>query len=192
MTLDVRTMCLGALSKEEASGYELQKNFKEGPFSHFLEASYGSIYPALTRLTEEGLVTCSEQAQAGRPDKKVYSVTEAGRDTLKNALADFPAEDKHRSEFLFFMSFWDLMEADQIGRLIDLRIKTLLDRLAHIDESELEAKAKGQEFVLGYGRTILEASIKYLKENRYLLEKNPEGRLPAGNSAFATSSTQSN
>ncbi|HUD52482.1 hypothetical protein [Parvibaculum sp.] len=32
--------------------------FEDGPFSHFLDASYGSIYPALTRLTAESKVTC--------------------------------------------------------------------------------------------------------------------------------------
>lgn len=180
MTLDVRTMCLGALSIEEASGYELQKNFKEGAFSHFLEASYGSIYPALTRLTEDGLVTCSEQVQAGRPDKKVYSINDAGRGALADALAGLPAEDKHRSEFLFFMSFSDLMDSRQIERLVDTRVETLRDRLALIDEAEAEAFSKGQEFVLGYGRVILEASIKYLEENRYLVEQAPAGALKTG------------
>lgn len=172
MALDVRTMCLGALSKEDASGYELQKSFKEGPFSHFLEASYSSIYPALTRLTEDGFVTCSEQVQEGRPDKKVYSITDAGRDTLKEALSGLPAEDKHRSEFLFFMSFSEVMEPDQIGRLIDTRIEMLLERFAHIEEAEQEIQTVGQDFVLGYGRVIMETSIKYLRENRHLVEKD--------------------
>lgn len=170
MALDVRTMCLGALSKEDASGYELQKNFKEGSFSHFLEASYSSIYPALTRLTEEGLVTCSEQVQEGRPDKKVYSITDAGRDTLKEALSGLPAEDKHRSEFLFFMSFSEVMDADQISRLIDTRIETVNEKFAHIKEAEQEIQTIGQDFVLGYGRAIMEASLKYLRENRHLVE----------------------
>lgn len=172
MTLDVRTMCLGALSKEKASGYELQKNFKEGPLAHFLEASYGSIYPALTRLTEEGLVNCSEQAQEGRPDKKVYSITPEGQDALEGALSDLPAEDRFRSEFLFFMSFSDLMETSQVTRLIDDRIDTVRAKQALLEETDPSDITAGQEFVLGYGRAMMEASLKYLQENRSLVE-NP-------------------
>lgn len=170
MSLDVRTMCLGALSEADASGYELQKNFKEGPFGHFLEASYGSIYPSLTRLTEEGLVTCSEHSQEGRPDKKVYSITEAGRDALKEALNAMPVEDKFRSEFLFFMFFSDLMDTDQISKLIDERVATTLARKAHIDETEGDIKTAGHAFVYGYGRAMVEASLKYLQEYRSLIE----------------------
>ncbi len=170
MTLDVRTMCLGALSEAEASGYELQKNFKEGPLAHFLEASYGSIYPALTRLTEEGLVTCSEQTQEGRPDKKVYSITPQGQDALEVALRALPAEDRFRSEFLFFMSFSELMDAGQVSRLIDDRINTVLGKQAILEESNREDLTPGQKFVLGYGHAMMKASLKYLQDNRHLVE----------------------
>jgi DNA-binding PadR family transcriptional regulator len=55
MAFDVRTLCLGILSIGEATGYEIKKALEEGPFGHVLEASFGAIYPALGRLTEEGL-----------------------------------------------------------------------------------------------------------------------------------------
>ncbi len=103
--MDVRTLCLGALTLGDATGYEIRKMFEDGVFSHFLEASYGSIYPALTRLTEEGLVTCHSEQQEKRPDKKIYSVTAKGRTAFTEALLEPLAEDKFRSEFLFVMLF---------------------------------------------------------------------------------------
>ncbi len=48
--MNVRTLCLGILSLGEASGYEIKKDVEDGLFSHFIEASYGSIYPALNQL----------------------------------------------------------------------------------------------------------------------------------------------
>ena len=69
--MHVTTLCLGALVFGDATGYEINKMFEDGPFSHFLDASYGSIYPALTRLTEEGLVTCKAEQQERRPDKNL-------------------------------------------------------------------------------------------------------------------------
>ena len=50
--MNVRTLCLGVLQFGEATGYEIKKIVEEGMFNHFIEASYGSIYPALTRQYE--------------------------------------------------------------------------------------------------------------------------------------------
>ena len=40
--MDVKTLCLGVLTLGDASGYEIRKQFEEGPFAHFFGASYGS------------------------------------------------------------------------------------------------------------------------------------------------------
>ena len=80
--MNVRTLCLGVLSSGEASGYEIKKEIEEGLFNHFIDASYGSIYPALTQLAGEGLVTVRAEEQSGKPDKKVYAITTKGVDTL--------------------------------------------------------------------------------------------------------------
>ena len=77
--MNVKTLCLGVLSAGEASGYEIKKEIEEGLFSHFIEASYGSIYPALTQLAGEGFVTVRAEEQSGKPDKKVYAITATGR-----------------------------------------------------------------------------------------------------------------
>ena len=83
--MNVRTLCLGILSLQEASGYEIKKDVEDGLFSHFIEASFGSIYPALTQLASEGYVTVREEEQTGKPDKKVYAITDAGRNALAKA-----------------------------------------------------------------------------------------------------------
>lgn len=170
MAIDVRIMCLGLLSEGDASGYEMQKAFKEGPFGHFLEASYGSIYPALTRLTDEGLVTYAELAQEGRPDKKVYSITEAGRQALIEAISGNPLDDKYRSEFLFMISFADLMAPEHVSRLIDWKIEQMKANKARLDDVQGEASTRGQAFVHAYGRAVVDASLKFLTENRALIE----------------------
>ncbi|HEY3858944.1 MAG TPA: PadR family transcriptional regulator, partial [Gammaproteobacteria bacterium] len=53
--MDVKDLCLGALTYGDATGYDLKKFF-ESTFSHCFLAGYGSIYPALAELTEEQLV----------------------------------------------------------------------------------------------------------------------------------------
>ena len=89
--MDVRTICLAILTRGDATGYEIKKLFEEGGYRHFVEASFGSIYPALTALAGDGLVTCTAVPQDGRPDKKVYHLTSRGRLELLRAV-DLPTE----------------------------------------------------------------------------------------------------
>ena len=76
--MDVKILCLGVLSRGEASGYEIKKAFEEGPFSHFHQASFGSIYPALNALSAEGLVACRAQS-AGEAAGQEDLLADSGR-----------------------------------------------------------------------------------------------------------------
>jgi DNA-binding PadR family transcriptional regulator len=84
--MDVATLCLAVLAHGPASGYEIKKELEDGAYSHFFRASFGSIYPALARLAQEGFVTGREQEQAKRPDKKVYRLTPGGKRELSRRL----------------------------------------------------------------------------------------------------------
>jgi PadR family transcriptional regulator AphA len=75
--MSVRGLCLAILSGGDATGYEIRKESTEGRFSYFDDASFGSIYPALARLEAEGMVTVREEPQAGKPARKVYSITDS-------------------------------------------------------------------------------------------------------------------
>ncbi len=166
--MDVRTLCLGVLSLGDASGYEIKKRL-ENIFSHFYDASFGSIYPALNRLQSEGLVRCETEQQAKRPDKKVYSLTVDGRLTLVQELNNSPGRDRVRSEFLVAMFFADLLPAGQVGEMIDRRIAEHRGQVVELAERESHGTA-AQRFVAGYGRAIYQAGATYLEDNRYLVE----------------------
>ncbi|HAC57330.1 PadR family transcriptional regulator [Parvibaculum sp.] len=168
--MQVTTLCLGALVFGDATGYEINKMFEDGPFSHFLDASYGSIYPALTRLTDEGLVTCKAEPQERRPDKKIYSLTEKGRLKLRDALQQPIADDKFRSEFLFTLLFAHLLPRDRVRGMVDARLaamKKKLAELAHPDEED----TPGMDFARQYGHAVYSASIDFLENNRHLIEE---------------------
>ncbi len=73
-----RSLCLGALTYGEATGYDIKKFF-ESSFSHCFLAGYGSIYPALAELTAAKLVTTRTVPGHGGPSRKIYRLTDAGR-----------------------------------------------------------------------------------------------------------------
>ncbi|MCA0432600.1 MAG: PadR family transcriptional regulator [Proteobacteria bacterium] len=162
--MNVRTLCLGFLSTQEATGYEIKKEFEEGLFSHFIEASYGSIYPALNQLAADGLVTVREEEQSGKPDKKVYAITTAGHAALSKWLSVVPARDKYKSEFLFEMYLQHYLTAGHTVVAIEKQLSHLRDDLKCIDQCRAEGNSdEGATFIMGYGEAVLTASVSYLE-----------------------------
>ncbi len=180
MSLNINDLCLGALSQGEASGYDIRKLFEEGGCSHFMAAGYGSIYPALTRLTEQGLIECRTEAQDKRPDRKVYSITDAGRAAFQGSLCQAPARDSFRSEFVFMMMYAHLLPRKRVRQLIDERIAFFERSLGEFHEKlgnpdsgplcEETRRGSGVEFALRNGIAVCQAEVRFLTENRHLVE----------------------
>jgi DNA-binding PadR family transcriptional regulator len=170
-TMDVKTVCLGILTEGPASGYDLKKQF-ESTFGHFFAAGYGSIYPALSSLAEQGLVSCEEIPQEGKPDRKVYEITPAGLDYLRDALRDPCPCHKVRSEFLATMCFAHLMPREDVETILDNRLEDIARYQAMFREFEAGCASdwpEGKKFVLGFGKAIARAMETYISENRHLL-----------------------
>lgn len=163
--MNVRTLCLAVLQFGEATGYEIKKTVEDGMFNHFIEASYGSIYPALTRMSAEGLVTCRAESQSGKPDKKIYSMTETGRAELIRALGEAPREDKFKSEFLFVMLLADQLPNEHIAIIYQQRMDQMRGELELMRACAETNPHGGGRFVVGYGIAVYEASLRYLEQN---------------------------
>ena len=72
---------LVCLSEQDLSGYDLAKQF-DTSIGFFWHASHPQIYRELRKLKEKGLLVSSDHSQIGKPNKTVYSLTEAGRKAL--------------------------------------------------------------------------------------------------------------
>ncbi|VAW17932.1 Transcriptional regulator, PadR family [hydrothermal vent metagenome] len=168
--MNVKILCLGILHFGDATGYEIRKMTQEGRFGHFIEASYGSIYPALIALEKEGLVVSRKESQAGRPNRKVYSINEAGRATFVAALYNKPRDDVFKSEFLLVMLCAELVSQPYITKLIDDRLNHLDNHIAQMRDVSEDCGHACSQFVLGFGLAIYEAERKYLAEHRQNLE----------------------
>ncbi|WP_225889940.1 PadR family transcriptional regulator [Indioceanicola profundi] len=167
--MDVKTLCLGVLSRGDASGYEIRKEFEDGPLSHFSDAGFGSIYPALKRLQDEGLVAIAQHGTESRPDKKVYRITPAGRHVLYQALTRQPAPDKLRSDLMFMLFFGHLLPPRHLDRIIGDRIDEYRSLIAKMESSDDQHGTPGEKFVQGLGLALYRAAASYLEEHRHEL-----------------------
>lgn len=184
--MDVKTVCLGMLTDGDASGYDLKKHF-ESSFGHFFAAGYGSIYPALASLAEKELVSCRCVPQDGKPDRKVYSITDAGREVLLAELDTPNPSHKVRSEFLATLCFAHLMDAGQVQTVLDSRVAEIEEYEKLFDEFEhtcMHETPHGMHFTVGIGRAVMLAMKKYIQENRQVLEESPTELEPQDKAAI--------
>ena len=171
--MNVKELCLGALTFGDASGYDLKKFF-ETTFSQFCSAGFGSIYPALAELTAEGLVSCEQHSQEGKPDRKLYHLTAAGRKVFLRALQAASPVHRVKSDFLLALYFAHLLPPAHLQSLIDGRIAELDRHMQLITESEAAPDTQrkysaGSQFVRGYGKAVMRAARDYLCARRQTL-----------------------
>jgi DNA-binding PadR family transcriptional regulator len=81
---------LVSLAERASTGYELARRFDKS-IGRFWTATHQQIYKVLARMEASGWVAPTHVAQDGRPDKKVYELTAAGRAELRAWIAQ-PAE----------------------------------------------------------------------------------------------------
>ncbi|XAG14534.1 PadR family transcriptional regulator [Vibrio metschnikovii] len=89
---------LTVLSTRDATGYDITKEFSAS-IGYFWKASHQQVYRELNKMGQQGLVTCVLEPQDGKPDRKVYSITEAGRRALGEWFDQPTAHPTVRDEF---------------------------------------------------------------------------------------------
>jgi len=169
--VDVKDLCLGALTYGDATGYDIKKFF-ESTFSHCFLAGYGSIYPALAELTGEKLVTARTVPGQAGPSRKLYHLTDAGRDAFLAKLEATEPQHKVKSEFLVLMYFAHLLPQTKLDAVLDQHLHELEQKLALIEAHEKDAgNSSGARFVRGFGRAMLGAATEYIRSHRRDLSK---------------------
>jgi DNA-binding PadR family transcriptional regulator len=160
--MDARTLCLGVLSLGEATGYEIKRTLEQ-VFGHFYNASFGSIYPALARLTEDGEVISLDAATERFPDRRRYRLTESGRAQLRAALAAAKGHEVVRSEFLVALFFAELLPINDLHRLVDERLAESRQIVSSLSSYGRTRMSDGQRFTIRYGLAVARAAIDFLE-----------------------------
>ena len=110
---------LGTLSFGPKTGYEI-KSMVDHSTRFFWAASYGQIYPELSRLAEAGLIEGTDAPQGGRK-RKEFRLTPAGDEALVEWLDSPPETYEMRHEGMLKVFFAGVLDpAGQVQRLRDM------------------------------------------------------------------------
>lgn len=104
--MDVKTILLGSLFDNSLSGYDLKKLFSLS-FAFFSGLSYGSIYPALKKLQQAGLITMKLEIQENAPNRKVYTITAEGKQVFLKSLKSPFGLEGYKDALLMRMFFFE-------------------------------------------------------------------------------------
>ncbi|WP_236979698.1 MULTISPECIES: PadR family transcriptional regulator [Mycobacterium] len=97
--MSLRDAVLAALLEGESSGYDLAKDFGAS-VANFWMATPQQLYRELDRLAEQGLIRARLVQQDRRPNKRMYSLTDAGHRAIDEFTARPPKPLVMRDELL--------------------------------------------------------------------------------------------
>ncbi|WP_432478081.1 PadR family transcriptional regulator [Nocardioides sp. GXQ0305] len=128
---------LVALRERPASGLELARRFDRS-IGFFWHATHQQIYRVLARMEGDGWVVATPVAQTGRPDKKEYAVSAAGRAALADWLAaDSPVEPL-RSELAVKLRGAAYGDRSAVRRVVEAHLADHRTRLAAYEQMAAE------------------------------------------------------
>jgi DNA-binding PadR family transcriptional regulator len=135
----LRHAVLAALLEGEASGYQLAKRF-DVSVANFWSATPQQLYRELDRLAAEGLVRARRVRQQRRPDKRVFTLTDAGRADL-HRFTGAPAKPvAMRDELLVKLQAVDVGDAHAVTKELMARLDRARTKLAALLADMLDGR----------------------------------------------------
>jgi len=140
-------------------GYQLRTEFEASTGATW-PLNIGQVYTTLSRLERDGLVDDDPVAQNGRPNKRVYQLTEAGRMELRGWVADATPAARLKDDF-----FVKLVLARAAGiadplELIDRQRSAYLQALRELDD--VHTRDDTTALLVEGAALHLEADLKWL------------------------------
>lgn len=115
----VSPVLLGLLYPAPKHGYELHQEFTES-LGAVWRVGLSQLYAQLKALEDEGLVSCQTEVQPNRPPRKMYSLTELGRERFLQWLHEpTPHIRGIRLEFLSRLFLFNRLGLPGLADLID-------------------------------------------------------------------------
>jgi DNA-binding PadR family transcriptional regulator len=159
----VRHAVLALLADQPAHGYEIKRGLEERFGSVVAPLNAGQVYTTLQRLQRDELVADDAVAQSGRPDKRVYRLTDAGRKALEEWLGVPSAPTRLRDDFFMKLVFAQSLGLADPAVLIARQREAYLRSLGELERVLADGGADGTTALVVEGAALhLEADLKWL------------------------------
>ncbi|GAA4080484.1 PadR family transcriptional regulator [Nonomuraea soli] len=145
---------LAALLEGEASGYDLAKGF-DASVANFWMATPQQLYRELERMEGEGLVQARVVEQERRPNKRVFSLTDAGSAALHDFTATPAKPTAIRDELMVKVQAVDSGDAEAVVEAVSAQLAFSRGKLARYERlRERLLVGRGEEEYLASGGRV--------------------------------------
>lgn len=175
---------LAFLEFQPMTGYDLKKFF-DVSVTHFWSTTQSHIYKSLDGLEKKGWAEATVIPQEGKPNRKEYQITDAGRSELRRWLVTPLPMDPVRDAHLIQIFFSHFSSNEEIGALLESRIKEIREQLqilktsaqAGLDENAkrigVERARQLWQLTLDYGIAYYEFELAWFEKTLKHLHKLP-------------------
>ncbi|MFB7451748.1 PadR family transcriptional regulator [Streptomyces sp. NPDC057027] len=193
--MSLKHAVLAALLEGEASGYDLAKIF-DVSVANFWAATPQQLYRELERLAEAGLIEARVVEQERRPNKRMFSLTEPGRQDLVAYTTAPPRPSAVRDELLVQVQACDEGDTAAVREFVAQRMETARAKLARYDRLREwmldgrdedtylgEAERVGPYLTLMRGRFFEEENLRWGEQALAVLDRRAAARSAAPRAA---------
>ena len=145
----IELIILGFLSSNyPLTLYDIKKGMERST-EYFASTSQGAIHPALVKLEKNGYITSKEEVKNNRT-KKLYSITDTGRERFSKLMRQDWGSDKYKSTQLLKMFFFQELTSDERLESINTQIKYFRDMNQDLINIREEGKLRLEEMGLTF------------------------------------------
>lgn len=130
--MSLRHALMAALLEGEASGYDLAKGF-DASVANFWMATPQQLYRELERMQADGLVLARVVQQERRPNKRLFSLTEAGLRELRAFTATPPRPGAIRDDLMVKVQAVDAGDAEAVRAAVEERLGRAQAKIARYE-----------------------------------------------------------
>jgi DNA-binding PadR family transcriptional regulator len=159
-----RCFILGLLTEQSMSGYDIKRLLKSLGWL-MGNPSFGAIYPALHALLEDDLVTVETTSQSNMRIRKIYTITDTGRQTLQDWIAQPGKPQTNVKSFVMALILVGNLAQDRLTEHLEQRRETVTAHYAALSpvlEDLGEHMSQGQRMAIEYGLATAHAELAWL------------------------------
>jgi DNA-binding PadR family transcriptional regulator len=131
--MSVPLTLLGLLERQPSHGYELKRDY-DAYFGRDRQLPYGQVYSTLGRLARDGKVLAGETEPGDGPDRRRYTITDAGITEVDDWLATPAEPEPHLQTVLFAKVVLALLLGRDAERYLDAQRAAHLARMRELTE----------------------------------------------------------
>ncbi|MDO5835881.1 MAG: PadR family transcriptional regulator [Methanobacterium sp.] len=166
---DLEAAILGLLYEEPQYGYQLEKTIEGWGMRNWTQIGFSSIYYVLKKLEKKELVTSKLEKVEGKPSRKVFTITEMGKNSMKEKLTDILSWNKKLiNPFDLGLAYLNCLDPEEIIECLENYLESAQGRIKFLESSVKTQEQMGAPYhmVALFSRPLsgLKTEMEWIKD----------------------------